>query len=816
MKVVPFVAAAMATIVLIVLFDTRLLLPAPLGRLLSPQHGVWQNAEPADAGFDAALIFPQLKGTAQVYFDERLVPHVFAENDADAYFVMGYLHARFRLWQMELQTYRAGGRLTEMLGDKSGTTDILNDADRYFRRLGMTYAAEKLLKEIEQDSVISQVCNAYTDGINAYIKTLNPANMPVEYKLLGTAPEPWTNLKSALFIKYMAFELAGYETDFEFTNARNAFSKAVYDKMYPMVQDSVDPVVSRGTVFEKPAIHPVPPRSADSLYFRFKSDTTLPVEPQKPNKENGSNNWAVNGKKTKSGYPILCNDPHLGLNLPSLWYEIQLHTPKMNVYGVSFPCAPVVAIGFNDSCAFGVTNAERDVRDYYAIRFKDDSKKQYWYEGAWKDSEFRIETYKIKGKPDFVDTVAYTVFGPVIFDNRYSGSNRASGSFAVRWKAHDPSNELKCFYLLNRANNYIDYVRAIKHLHTPGQNVAFAAKNGDIAIRAQGEFPAKWKRQGDFIMPGTDSSYRWQGMIPPVENPRMLNPERNFVSSANQLPADSTYPYYFGGAFPPYRGLYINRKLTQMNNITPQDMMKLQTDNYNLFAEMMRPVLLRAVNEEKLTAEESKYWTLLKNWNLYNDAGEKGATVFDVVFQQLKSVVWDDELSAVKNHLVPYESTLLEGLLRDTAFQFVDNIHTPQKETLADDVLAALQKALPELKSAEAQNRLEWSAYKDTHISHLLRLPAFSREHINTGGGTYSINATKANHGPSWRMIVQLTPVTEAYGVFPGGQSGNPGSRFYANFIDSWATGAYYPLLVLQQSDVDNEHIKWKMTFSKN
>jgi penicillin amidase len=253
-----------------------------------------------------------------------------------------------------------------------------------------------------------------------------------------------------------------------------------------------------------------------------------------------------------------------------------------------------------------------------------------------------------------------------------------------------------------------------------------------------------------------------------------------------------------------------------MNAITPQDMMKLQTDNYNVFAEMMRPVLLKAINEEKLTAGESKYWALLKHWNLYNDAGEKGATVFDVVFQHLKAIVWNDELSAVKNHLVPYESTLLEGLLRDTAFQFVDNIHTPQKETLSDDVLAALQEALPELKSAEAQHRLEWSAYKDTHISHLLRLPAFSRMHITTGGGTYSINATKANHGPSWRMIVQLTPVTEAYGVFPGGQSGNPGSRFYANFIDSWAKGTYYPLLVLQESDVDNKYIKWKMTFSKN
>jgi penicillin amidase len=233
---------------------------------------------------------------------------------------------------------------------------------------------------------------------------------------------------------------------------------------------------------------------------------------------------------------------------------MQITTPSYNVYGATFPGAPSVIIGFNDSCAFGFTNAMRDVRDYYEIKFKDDSRQEYWFDSTWVPSEFRIEVIKIKGEADYLDTVAYTNIGPVMYDKSFDGGrNTNKKDYAVRWKAHDPSNELKMFTLLDKAKNYNDYLKAIKYLHTPGQNCVFACKNGDIAIWDQGEFPAKWYRQGDFVMPGTDSSYFWQGMIPQFENPHLINPGRNFVSSANQMPTDTSYPYYLGGNYPPYR-----------------------------------------------------------------------------------------------------------------------------------------------------------------------------------------------------------------------------------------------------------------------
>jgi len=815
MKIFSFFIVSLITVFLIVLFNTSLILPAPLGKLLSPQHGVWQNAEPVNADFNAALQISGLKGNTRVYLDDRLVPHIFAEEDNDALFVQGYLHAKFRLWQMEFQTHAAAGRLSEVLGDSINGKDVLNGADRLFRRLGLGYAAERALKEAEKDPEVKLEMDAYTAGVNAYIKTLQSAQIPLEYKLLGYRPELWTNLKSCLLLKYMAFDLAGRENDFEATNARTIFSMEDFNALFPMVQDTLDPIIPRGTVYPKPGIVVRPPLSVDSLYLKKSGSTNIIAG--KPDRDNGSNNWAVNGKKTISGAPILCNDPHLSLNLPALWFELQIKTPTHNAYGISLPGAPYIIIGFNDSCAFGITNGGRDVKDYYQIKFKDQSRKQYWYNGQWVNTEFRYEHIAIKNKPAFIDTVAYTVFGPVMYDRKYNGGRVADGNdYAVRWKAHDPGDEFRTFNRLNKAKNYRDYYAAIQNFYTPGQNFAYASKRGTIAMWAQGQFPAKWKRQGEFVMPGTDSSYLWQGNIPQEENPHMVNPERNFVSSANQFPADSSYPYYLGSSFTPYRGLIINRLLNGMNNISVNDMMAMQTNNYNVFAELARPLFLKYIEEGSLNTNEQKYMHMLKDWNLRSDSKETGPTVFELAWSNLEKAVWHDEFEQTALKTVwPDESTLLEGLLRDSLYKFADDITTPQKESVQNVFTSSFKKAVIDLKKIEREGMLEWAKYKDTRINHLLSIPAFGRMHLPVGGGTHIINATKKAHGPSWRMIVQLSAGTKAYGVYPGGQSGNPGSRFYDSFVDTWAAGKYYPLYVMEDKDIKSEKVKWKMNFSK-
>lgn len=223
---------------------------------------------------------------------------------------------------------------------------------------------------------------------------------------------------------------------------------------------------------------------------------------------------------------------------------------------------------------------------------------------------------------------------------------------------------------------------------------------------------------------------------------------------------------------------------------------------------------MKAVSENKLSADARRYWEMMKGWNLNYDVDQKGASVFYVMFDSLENVVWNDELAGLPTAMTPYESTLIDGIIRDSSFQFLDNINTPEKETLEDDLIAAMEKAVPALKKAESENRLAWGLFKDTHINHLTRLAPFSRMHLNAGGGTHAINATKAGHGPSWRMIVHLTPETEAYAVYPGGQSGNPGSKYYDTFIDTWVKGEYYPLKPMR-NDQQNVKAKYTMTFDK-
>ena len=812
MRIVPFLISAVITAVLVLLFNTKLLLPAPLGKLLAPQQGLWQNAEPDDQNFSEDLKFPQLKGKASVYFDERLVPHIFAEQESDVYFVQGYIHAKFRLWQMELQTFAAGGRVSEIIGEKG------LEHDREFRRLGMVYAAEIAEQEVNKDPEIKAECDAYTAGVNAYISSLTESTLPVEYKLIGYKPELWTNLKTSLFLKYMSYDLAAHENDFEMTNAKSFFSADDFTKLFPAIQDSLDPIIPKGTPFAAQKIFPVAPANADSIYFN-KKDMAV-TEEHKPDKNNGSNNWAVSGSKTKSGAPILCNDPHLGLNLPSLWFEMQLSTPTFNAYGASFPGAPSVIIGFNDSCAFGFTNGGRDVRDYYEIQFKDDSRREYLFNGIYHATTFRIDTIKIKDKPTFIDSVAYVQLGkytcPVMYDKTFSGGRNANNKYyAVHWTAHDPSNELKIFTMLDKAKNYADYSAAVVNLHTPGQNCAFACKSGDIAIRTQGDWPAKWKGQGDFVMPGTDSSYLWQGMIPQDEVPFQYNPERGFVSSANQKPVDETYPYYIGRSYPPYRGIIINRKLKAMNNITPQDMMTLQTDNYDVFAETVMPLFLKNIKQNNLSDEEKKYFDILKNWNLRDEVGSNGPTVFEILWDKFTATVFDDEYAkAPKVIMHPFESSVAEAILKDSAYKFLDDITTPQKETLADDATAAFKNAVKDLITIQADSKLNWDKYQAPGINHLAKLAPFSRLNLPAPGGEHAINATKPTHGPSWRMVVSLTAKTEAFGVYPGGQSGNPGSKYYDNFVDEWVAGKYYPLWMMTKEEQNSTNVKWKMNFS--
>jgi penicillin G amidase len=818
MKLIPAIISTFITLVLIFVLN-RNWGPVPaMGKFLSPQEGFWQNAVSSKSDYNADLKLPGLKGRVSVYLDERLVPHVFAENDQDLYFVQGYLHAKFRLWQMEFQTFAAAGRLSEFLGNDPRLVHF----DRETRRSGMVYGAERALSEIESNPISKAVCDAYTAGANAYIDNLTDGQLPFEYKLLGYKPERWNNLKTALFLKQMSRVLAGSVDALTLTNENKYFPYSEFKILYPQIPDSLLPIVPRGTSFPVPASRPVIPTTADSLYFGNKNTVTV-AESIKQNPNNGSNNWAVAGSKTASGFPILCNDPHLDLSLPAIWYEMQLNSPGVNAYGATFPGSPSVIIGFNDDIAWGVTNSQQDVKNYFEIRYKDDSRKEYWFNGEWKKIDsMRIEEIKVKGGQTIYDTVAYTFFGPVMFDSSFENNNLGKRAIVCRWMAHDASNEGLTFYKLNRAKNYDEYLEAIKTFSVPAQNFVYADKSGEIALWQQGKFPRRWEGQGLMVMPATDTSYFWQGFIPQEENPHVVNPISGYVESANQRPVDSSYPYFIPGKYITARGISIAKHLDTMNHITIDDMKRLQNNYFNVTAKNARTILLKYVREEDLSASGKKYLDIIRNWDLNADANSVGQTIYQTWWDSLSAEVWNDELAKVKPEvMIPGQQTLLEALLRDSAFSYIDNINTPQKETIHDVVTSAMKKATVTLDDEEKKGKLSWAKHRPLRIYHLLRtaLTPFSRA-IDVGGSGNIINATAASadvpggaHGPSWRMIVELSQNTVAYGVYPGGQEGNPGSRYYDNFIDTWAKGNYYSLWFMKRSETTDKRVTWTMNF---
>lgn len=787
MKYFKLLLALAVTVALILVLNIKLGQAPPFGKFLNPFTGFWQNAESVKAWKDEEARLEGLKEKVKVYFDDRLVPHVFAKNDEDLYYMQGYITAKYRLWQMEVQTHNAAGRTSELVGEKT------LENDRLQRRIGLGYGAEVAEAYIAKDPESQKLIAAYCKGVNAYINSLKPKDYPLEYKLLNYSPEEWKPVKVALLLKNMANMLSVYEYDIENTNFIAQYGEENFKKLYPETWPGDDPIVPAGTVFETPVAPALP---ADTGQSRLMSAATYHNVLQKPDEINGSNNWAVNGTKTKSGKPMLCNDPHLQLMLPSIWYEMHLVCPGMNVYGATLPGSPAVVIGFNDSISWGVTNAGRDVRDWYRLKFKDDTHNEYEYNGQWLKTERRIEHHKVSGKGEFLDTVLYTRFGPVVFDDSY-GTAPNKKYLAMRWTAHLPSNEFKTFYALNRGHNYNDYLKALENYTCPAQNFVFASRSGDIAIKQQGKFPIRSKasRQGEFISDGTTSVDEWTEFIPNPANPTSTNPARGFVSSANQHPTDSTYPYFYPGvgSYEQFRNRRINKILTEANGIDVPFMEKMQNDNYNLFAEEALPVLLRYLDSTKVTKDQQVALDRMRSWDYFNNPNATGAVYFEEWWITLRDSLWD-EMSDPKNPMKrPNQVATLAFLQSDSISPFYDLHTTPQPETRNELVTLCFINAMKKLATQykNLNDVADWGTHKATKVAHLAKIDALSSLNVYSGGNLGIINATNSSHGPSWRMIVDEGNM-QGYVVYPGGQSGNPGSKFYDNMVSTWAAGKYY------------------------
>jgi penicillin amidase len=780
----------------------------PPGKFLDPAHGFWQNIEPKGFSLPESLNIPGLQQPVMVAFDSIMIPHIFAQNDEDLYLAQGYITAFHRLWQMEFQTHAAAGRLAEILG--SGPDDAILSYDRTQRRLGMVYAAENAYRSMEKDPVAKMVAGKYAEGINTYIQSLSYRDLPLEYKILDYKPEEWTMLKSALLLRSMAQTLNSGDKDIQMTNALKLFGKEMIDVLYPDREPMGDPIVDKAGKWDFEPAH-----LNDSI--QALPDELIAISGlTTPEPNIGSNNWAVSGSKTQSGYPILSNDPHLSITLPSIWYAIQLHAPNINTMGVSLPGAPGIIIGFNDSIAWGVTNAQRDLVDWYRITFENNKKEKYLLDGEWKDTRKVVEEITIRGGEVLFDTVVYTHWGPIPYDEHFRAENERK-HYAFRWIAHDESEELLTFYKLNRAKNHSDYMNALNHFSSPAQNFVFASVTGDIAMRIQGKFPARKKYEGKFVLDGSRSTQGPLGYIPFEQNVMDKNPARGFVSSANQYPADSTYPYYINAvSYEAHRNRRINNVLREKNNLTVNDMMNLQLDNYSIKAEEILPTLIQAIDVAELLPEEKEAYNNLTGWDYYYHKDAQAPPYFEGWWRNLLVSIWDEMRndSVSLSYPTSWNTSFLIRTQPDLPFYDIQS--TPEKETITDLIRQAFKKSVEEVEAwkKDSNKSVRWADYKDTYVEHLLRQAPFSF-HVEHGGHGDAVNASSRRHGPSWRMIVSVEPDgPKAFATYPGGQSGNPGSIHYNSMLDRWANGTYFSMLFLRQADQSADRILFSTTLN--
>ncbi|MEZ5049393.1 MAG: penicillin acylase family protein [Saprospiraceae bacterium] len=777
-----------AILLLILLLATVLLLngnlsgvlgkPQAFGKLLDPINGIWNGSSEDDEYMLASPYHTDQK--IQIKYDQHYVPHIYARELKDLLYAQGYLEAKDRLFEMQFLKAAAAGELSEWFGEKT------IELDKKRRKSGLPIGAENSVKSWNENKAELALYQAYVDGVNNYITHLSPSDYPFEFKLFNKSPKKWDLLSSAYIFKYMANILAGGNSDIEMTNMRILLGEDLFNNLYRETEKKNVPVI-RSEVYDFDTIYGMSPHQ-DTEYRQILYKASSSKRPHGV----GSNNWTVTGSKSSSGRPILCNDPHLSLTIPSIWYEINLITDDFNAYGVSFPGMPAIMIGFNDDIAWGETNVGQDVEDLFVIEWVDSTRSEYVLNGKKYPVQFRKEVIKVSGEEDLELNVKYTKWGPVVHE-----SDHGNQDLAKRWLVLDvpDQGEASTFIHAMQCKDYDCYWEKTEHFGTPAQNFIFASKSGDIGLRVNGKFPARHHHDGRFVEWGNDSLNDWKAFYPREQNPQMKNPDKGYLFSANQRSADTTFPYYYTGSFERYRNKVIDSLLKNNDSFDVKQMQKMHQNVFSLKAANFIPVMLSYLGESRI--KNNPYLNILSQWDYNYTPNSTAATIFELLYSTMENKVWD-EILAYRDTMavqIPPEYVLLDLLKNDPENEFFNIINTNPGENAGDVMNMSFSDAEKELNRLESENRLEWSKYRSVSIPNIARIPSLGSPILELGGSPDVINAINYSFGPSWRMVIDLQDEIQGYGVYPGGQSGDPRSIHYKDFLDKWVKGDYRKLI---------------------
>ncbi|MFN6482685.1 MULTISPECIES: penicillin acylase family protein [unclassified Nostoc] len=788
---------------------------------------------------------PELKAEVSVQRDKWGIPHIYAANSHDLFMAQGYIHAQDRFWQMDFWRHIGSGRLSEMFGSSQLNTD------KYLRTMGWARVAQQEIQEMNAE--MKAYLEAYADGVNVYLTEHQGSALSLEYAVLKFLnpeykPEPWQILHSLTWGKVMAYDLGrNFESEIERAILLKTLHPNQVEELFPPYPKDLPvilPELEQGEEAEEAGR--VRDNNVEVLFdspnvFSALESITKPMIALEqligPTGIGiGSNNWVISGQKTATGKPILANDPHLGVQIPSIWYEVGLHcTPKSaecpyNVSGFSFAGMIGVIIGHSDRIAWGVTNVESDVMDLYIEKINPNNPNQYEVNGKWVDMQLLQETIQVAGSQPIVQTVRYTRHGPILSDvspnlKQFQSSQPLelpqNYAVALRWTALAPSKLGYAIPQINRAQNWQEFRTAASNYDVPAQNLVYADIDGNIGYQMPGKFPIRAKGDGRYPVPGWTDEYEWQGYIDFEKLPKSFNPPQGYIATANNL-VMREYPYLITADWVyGYRAKRIVEMISQKTQpISLKDVQQIQGDDRNLNAQTLVPLLQSiTVDTPRLQAAQK----LLRDWNLQLGMASPAAAVFEVFWKHLLANTFHDQLP---EKYFPDGGdrwyAVLANLVKQPNSSWWDNRNTANVENSDQILRQSLIEAVDELERIQSQDPKNWNwgklhtiTFRNATLGKSGVAPIealFNRSAFATSGNGETVNANRwrANKSfevtdiPSLRMIVDLGNLDTSLAIHTPGQSGHAFHSHYNDMVEPWRNIEYHQMLWESKNVTEN------------
>ena len=752
-----------------------------------------------------------ISNEVKIFRDEFGIPFIIAEEDTDAIFALGYVHAQERLFQMDI-TRRAGmGRLSEVLGK----TTI--PFDKMFRTLGIFKLVQESFPKLNPLS--QKTLEAYAAGVNAYIKEVE-GNCAFEFDVLGYEPEPWKPEHSLVMIKLMAWELnISWWTDIAFSHLVQKLGEEKVRGILPDFDEN------------GPTIIPKHLKSAANITSDFyRVDKEFREFMGFVGTHIGSNNWVVNSSKSESGEVIIANDPHLAFQAPGKFMFSVVRSNGWNGEGFSIPGLPAFVIGKNNDIAWVLTNVMADDADFYVEKF-DSSETKYLLNQKWQDLNISKDTIYVKDELPVIFDIKKTHRGPIIsdihnFNSLFKNDLRERANISMRWTALEFSDEIFAMAQINRAKNWNEFEKGVEYFTVPGQNFVYGDKEGNIGYICAAKLPKRRNTSPTLVYDGTTDKHDWKGFVPFSEMPKLFNPSTNFIASANNKTIKN-FPHHISNLWEPTSRIErITELLTKKEKHSSDDFKKYQHDFFSHYAKHITPFILNAfkdvsVNEKNLKTALS----LLRQWDFVMDMKSQTPTIYSEFFQKLMENIFLDEMEneLFKEYIfvanVPYRK--VRELLDERDSEWWDNVNTESIETRDDIIRESLVDALNSLETKLGKDIANWQ-WMELHtvtfkhpfsnsspmLGKILNIGPFP---IGGDGTTvfnteYSLTKPFENKlGPAFRFIFDFAKPDEVNFILPTGQAGYFMSEHYSDMSELWLDGKYLKVNI-NISDIENRN----------